>query len=251
MDWRSGDPFDGMARRAATQRLPSRLRAGALSLVLAGALLPSFGIAQTDQRVLVTDAKVTLANFLSDPNMKSLQTNLGQAKAVLIAPNVARAGLIVGGSGGRAVAIARDAKTGKWVGPAFYTLATASVGFQAGVAVSEMITLVMTDKALNSLLSDSFRMGGDLSVAVGPVGGGARSNLTADLVSFSRSQGVYAGLNFDGTIVSTADDWNWIYYGKTASPVDIFVRTTVRNEQAKELLNMVGAAAGANPPLKK
>jgi len=201
--------------------------------------------------VLVTDAKVTLANFLSDPNMKSLQGDLGHAKALLIAPNVAKAGFIVGGSGGRAVAIARDAKTGKWVGPAFYTLATASVGFQAGIAVSEMVTLVMTDKGLNSLLSDSFRMGGDLSIAVGPVGGGARSNLTADLVTFSRSQGVYAGLNFDGTIVSTADDWNRIYYGKATSPADIFVRTNVRNEQAKELLNMAAAAAGENSPPKK
>src|SRR5215831_4039381 len=234
-----------MGRRSTMQRLSSRLRATALALVLT--LLPTFGIAQTDQRVLVTDAQVTLANFLNDPNMTSLQANLGRAKAVLIAPNVAKAGFIVGGSGGRAVAIARDAKTGKWVGPAFYTLATASVGFQAGIAVSEMVTLVMTDKALNSLLSDSFRMGGDLAIAVGPVGGGARSDLTADLVSFSRSQGVYAGLNFDGTIVSTTDDWNRIYYGKVASPVDIFVRVSVHNEQANELLNMAAGAAGSAP----
>ena len=230
--------------------LPNRLCAAALLLVLAGALLPSVSVAQTDQRVLVTDAKLTLANFLSDPSMKSLQANIGSAKAVLIAPNVARAGFIVGGSGGRAVAIARDAKTGKWVGPAFYTLATASVGFQAGVAVSEMVTLVMTDKGLNSLLADSFRMGSDLSIAVGPVGGGARSNLTADLVSFSRSQGVYAGLNFDGTIVSTSDEWNRIYYGKAASPADVFVRMSVRNEQANELLNVAGAAAATKPPPK-
>ena len=172
---------------------------------MAGALLPAAGLGQTEQRVLVTEAKLTLANFVNDPDMKSLQANLRRARAVLIAPNVAKAGFIVGGSGGRAVAIVRDAKTGKWTGPAFYRLATASVGVQAGIAVSEMVTLVMTDKGLNSLLSDSFRMGGDLSIAVGPVGGGARSNLTADLVSFSRSQGVYAGLNFDGTIVSTAD----------------------------------------------
>jgi lipid-binding SYLF domain-containing protein len=223
-----------------------RVRA-ALVLVLSGMLLPVSGIAQTDQRVLVTDAKLALANFLNDPNMTSLQSNLGHAKAVLIAPNVAKAGFIVGGSGGRAVAIARDAKTGKWVGPAFYTLATASVGFQAGVAVSEMVTLVMTDKGLNSLLSDSFRMGGDLAIAVGPVGGGTRSDLTADLVSFSRSQGVYAGINFDGTIVSTTDDWNRIYYGKAASPADIFVRASVHNEQANELLNMAAVASRSAP----
>jgi lipid-binding SYLF domain-containing protein len=86
-------------------------------------------------------------------------------------------------------------------------------------------------------------MGGDLSIAVGPVGGGTRSNLTADLVSFSRSQGVYAGLNFDGTIVSTADEWNRIYYGKPASAADILVRMNVHNEQAGELLNVAAGAA--------
>ena len=209
----------------------------------AAALLPAAGMAQTEQRVLVTDAKLTLANFLSDPDMKTLQSNLGHARGVLIAPKVARAGFIVGGSGGRAVAIVRDAKTGKWIGPSFYTLATASVGFQAGVAVSELVTLVMSEKGIDSLLSDSFRMGGDLSIAVGPIGGGKRSNLTADLVSFSRSQGVYAGLNFDGTIVSVADEWNHLYYGKTASPADIFVRRSVQNGQSSELLNMVAEAA--------
>lgn len=238
------------------QRTLNRLRVAALSIVVAGALLPVAGIGQTEQRVLVTEAKLTLANFVNDPDMKSLQANLGRARAVLIAPNVAKAGFIVGGSGGRAVAIVRDAKTGKWTGPAFYTLATASVGVQAGIAVSEMVTLVMTDKGLNSLLSNSFRMGGDLSIAVGPVGGGARSNLTADLVSFSHSQGVYAGLNFDGTIVSTADEWNQIYYGKAASAVDILVRMNVHNGQASELLNVAAEAArkqtaAANPAAKK
>jgi len=223
--------------------LRGALRSIRLWILAAAALLPAAGVAQTEQRVLVTDAKLTLASFLSDPEMKTLQNNLGHAKGMLIAPNVARAGFIVGGSGGRAVAIVRDPKTGKWVGPGFYTLATASVGFQAGVAVSELVTLVMTDKGIASLLSDSFRMGGDLSIAVGPVGGGAKSTLTSDLVSFSRSQGVYAGLNFDGTIVSVADEWNRVYYGKTASPTDIFMRMSVRNGQSSELLNMVAEAA--------
>ena len=71
---------------------------------------------------------------MRDPEMKWLQQNIGRAKAVLIAPEIVKAGFIIGGSGGRAVLVAKEG--GKWVGPAFYTLATASVGFQAGVAVS-------------------------------------------------------------------------------------------------------------------
>jgi lipid-binding SYLF domain-containing protein len=198
--------------------------------------------AQVDQRSLVTAATVTFANFRNDPGMAWLQRNLGRAKAVMIAPAITKAGFILGGSGGRAVVVARDPKTGKWVGPAFYTMATASLGFQAGISVSEVVTLVMTDKGLNSLLSDSFKMGGDVAVAAGPVGAGAQSDLVADLVSFSRATGVYGGINFDGTVVSPSDKWNRIYYGKSVHAADILVRVSVRNKQATELLNLVTAA---------
>jgi lipid-binding SYLF domain-containing protein len=206
-------------------------------------LMAPTALAQADQRVLVTEAKLTLASFLNDPNMSWLQRNLGEAKAVLIAPSITRAGFILGGSGGRAVAVARDSATGKWTGPAFYTLATASVGFQAGIAVSEVVTLVMTEKGLNSLLSDSFKLGGDASIAAGPVGAGAKSDITADLVAFSRSKGVYAGINLDGTIVNVSDQWNNLYYGKETNATDILLRKSVQNKQASELLNVVAKAA--------
>ncbi len=97
---------------------------------------------------------------------------------------------------------ARSTGSGKWVGPAFYTMATASVGFQAGVSVSENVTLVMTEKGLNSLLTNSVKLGADASVAAGPVGAGAKSDIVADLVTFSRAKGVYGGLNLDGTVVA-------------------------------------------------
>lgn len=210
---------------------------------LVAVLLAPPAHAQADQRSLVTAATVTFANFKNDPGMGWLQRNLGRAKAVLIAPELTKAGFIVGGSGGRAVLVARDPKTGKWLGPAFYTLATASVGFQAGIEVSEMVTLVMTDRGFNSLLSDTFKMGGDASVAAGPVGAGANSDLVADLVSFSRATGVYGGVNLTGTVVSTSDRWNDIYYGKPVQAADILVRNSVHNKQANELLNLVTAAS--------
>ena len=105
-------------------------------------------------------------------------------------------------------------KSGKWLGPVFYTMATASVGFQAGISVSENVTLVMTDKGFNSLLATSFKMGGDASIAAGPVGAGAKSDIVADLITFSRAKGVYGGVNLDGTVVTSSDDWNQAYYGK-------------------------------------
>ena len=200
--------------------------------------------AQTEQQNLVNAAATTLSNFLRDPDMTWLQRNIGRAKAVMIAPEIVKAGFIFGGSGGRSLVVVRDAKSGKWVGPAFYSMATASVGFQAGVAVSEGVTLVMTDKGFNSLLATSFKMGGDASVAAGPVGAGAKSDVVSDLITFNRSKGIYGGLNLDGTVVTSADDWNSAYYGKSVLPPDILVRKEVSNKGAAKLLSQLPGAAG-------
>jgi SH3 domain-containing YSC84-like protein 1 len=224
-------------------RATLRTTCAALLLAMVAALLSSAASAQSDQRKLVSAATFTLSGFLNDPDMRWLKSNFNRAKAVLIAPTITKAGFIIGGSGGRALVLARDEKTGKWVGPAFYVLATGSVGFQAGVSVSETVSLVMTEKGLNSLLSSSFKFGGDVSVAAGPIGTGAQSDLVADFVSFSRSKGIYGGLSLDGTVASTADTWNRLYYGKAVTAPDILIRESVHQKQANELINVVAAAA--------
>jgi len=219
-------------------------RVAALAVVatasLAFAAAPA--IAQSEQQKLVNQADTTLSNFLRDPEMTWLQQNIGRAKAVLIAPEIVKAGFIFGGSGGRAVLVAKEGA--KWAGPSFYTMATASVGFQAGVQVSENVTLVMTQKGMDSMLAANFKIGGDASVAAGPVGAGAKSDITADLIAFSRAKGVYGGLNLDGTLVNLTDDWNRAYYGKSVQPVDILVRGSVHNKGADKLLSDVARAAG-------
>jgi lipid-binding SYLF domain-containing protein len=205
-------------------------------------LFASAAQAQSEQQKLINDAEKVLSNFLRDPDMGYLQRNIGRSKALMIAPEILKAGFIFGGSGGRALVIARDQASGKWVGPAFYVLATGSVGFQAGISVSEGVTMVMTEKGFNSLLATTFKMGGDASVAAGPVGAGAKSDIVADLITFNRAKGVYGGLNFDGTVVTAADDWNQAYYGKKVLPPDILVRGTVSNKGADKLLSQVTAA---------
>jgi lipid-binding SYLF domain-containing protein len=162
----------------------------------------------------------------------------------LIAPEVAKVGFIFGGSGGRAVLLVRNAKTGRWSGPVFYTLATASVGFQAGVSVSQMMTLVMTDKGLNSLMSNSFKMGPDASVAAGPVGAGAKADIITDLVTYSRAKGLYGGINLDGTVVAISEDWNEAYYGKKGARAADILRGAARSKGADRLNADIARAAG-------
>jgi lipid-binding SYLF domain-containing protein len=214
----------------------------ALVAVAAASLFPVSASAQSEQQKLVNAADVTLSNFMRDPEMTWLQQNIGRARAVLIAPEIVKAGFIFGGSGGRAVLVAREG--GKWRGPAFYTMATGTVGFQAGVSVSEGITLVMSEKALNSMMAANFKMGGDASVAAGPVGAGAKSDVAADMIAFTRSKGIYGGLNLDGTLVNLSDDWNKAYFGKPVLPPDILIRGTVTNKGASKLLANVAKAAG-------
>src|SRR5215813_11334014 len=209
------------------------------AVTLAGCATQSVSPAEPER--LVADARTTFSNFMRDPDQTWIQDNLSRARAVLIAPQVVRAGFIFGGSGGRAVLIARDGRA--WAGPAFYDLATASVGFQAGIDVSEVIVVVMTDKGFNSLLSTSFKIGGDASIAAGPVGAGAKSTVTADLISFTRSKGLYGGLSLDGTVVSTNVPWNDAFFGgSNLLPPDILIRKTVTSPKASPVLADVANA---------
>ena len=222
--------------------LSRRAALGALIVAAFAGCATDSTVSPSEPDRLVADARTTLSNFIRDPDQTWIQDNLSRARAILIAPQVVKAGFIFGGSGGRAVLVARDGRA--WVGPAFYDLATASVGFQAGVEVSEVIIVVMTDTGLNSLLSTSFKIGGDASIAAGPVGTGAKSTVTADLISFARAKGVYGGLNLDGTVVYANTAWNDAFYGRSnLLPPDILIRRTVTSPKATALLADVAKAA--------
>jgi SH3 domain-containing YSC84-like protein 1 len=203
-----------------------------ISLLLAGCASPK---TQEDAKASVNAAEITLANFLRDPEMTWLQKNMKNAKAVLISPRILQAGFVYGASAGSGVVLARSSAPPGWNGPAFYKIATGSVGFQAGAQSSEMVALVMTDKALNSLLSTSFKLGGDVSVSAGPIGAGAGAPITADMVTFVRSKGLYGGLNLDGTVITIDDEGNRSFYGRPASPVDILVKRSVTSPAGASL----------------
>jgi len=194
---------------------------------------------QDDTQVRVDAARTTLSNFMRDPDMTWFRNNLKRAKAVMVSPQIVQAGFIVGGSGGSAMVIAHNPSGSGWNGPAFYHIASGSLGLQAGAQASEMVALVMTEKALNSLLSNSFKLGGEVSIAVGPVGAGTGAPITADMVVYTRSKGLYGGINLDGTVISVDDARNRAYYGQSATPVDILVTRSVTNPGGATLAQAV------------
>ena len=223
-----------------------RLSISAMAIVVAAfsVVFPAFGANTPEQ--LVSQAEATFSNFQGDPEMKWIRNNMANAKAVIIAPEVRKIGLVAGASGGRAVMLARDPNTGKFTGPAFYHIRTASIGLQAGIDKAEVVMLVMNDRALNSLLSSQVKLGGEVSIALGPIGEGAEKSLTTDVVAFGRSKGIYGGLNLNGTLVTVNHDWNKLYYGKAVTPTDILVRNSVTNPTAERLLEKL-VQAPVNP----
>jgi len=187
-------------------------------------------------QILVDQARVTLNNFVKQADMEWFQGHLKNSKGVFIVPQLLKAGFIFGGSGGRGVVLIRDAKTGQWSQPAFYSIGSVSFGLQIGAESSEVIMQIRTQRGLESLYGTSFKLGGDTSVALGPVGvGAAGKGVTADLVSFSRAQGAYAGLSLDGSMVKVNDDFNKDYYGKAVRPTDILVKKDVSNSGSAKL----------------
>lgn len=217
-----------------------------VSLFLIGGTV-SIAMGASEQQVLVDQSQITLKNFVSDSNMEWLVNNMQNAKAVLIVPSMIKGGFFLGGSGGRGVLLVRDEKTGKWYGPGFYTLGAVSFGLQFGGQKAELIMLVMTQKGLESLYSSSIKLGGDVAVAVGPVGGSASAKaagLKADFLSFSRAKGAFLGFSLEGSVIEINDKWNQAYYGGEARPTDIFVTRGVNNPNAAELQAAVGNPQG-------
>ena len=196
---------------------------------------------QEDAQGLVDKANVTLKGFLRDKNYSWIRDNLGRAKGVLIYPQVLKAGFILGGSGGTGVLIAKDEK-GEWSQPAFYTLGSVSFGLQIGGEAAEVMVMCMTQKAVDALMTTKAKLGGDTSIALGPVGGGAKSNLMADFISFSKSKGIYAGLNLDGSVVDVREGLNKAYYGADLTPIQIIVEKKAKNAGASALIESLKKA---------
>jgi lipid-binding SYLF domain-containing protein len=219
-----------------------------VSLVL-GAMLyvvPAFANDKQEAIQLVEKARFSLESFMADSTMEAFHGLLKTAKGVFIAPQVLKGAFVVGASGGSGVLLVRDEETGKWSGPAFYTIGGLSFGLQIGGQASEMILLVMTERGISSFLSNSLKLGADIGIAVGPVGAGASAstaNLSADILSFSRPKGLYGGISVDGAVVATRGDWNEAYYGKPVTPTDTLIRREVTNPQAARLINAVIKAA--------
>lgn len=204
--------------------------------------VPAWADENQDATHLVEKARIAFASFAGDNNSGMFRDFLPRAAGIFIAPQVLKGGFIFGVSGGSGVLLARDKKTGEWSGPAFYTLGGVSFGVQFGGSASETILLIMTDRGISSFLRHSLKLSADADMALGPFGAGVSAstvNLSADILSFSRSKGLFSGIAVDGAVVATQESLNQAYYGRKVSTEDILVLHDVTNPQALGLIEEV------------
>ena len=166
-------------------------------------------------------AAQVFTEIMNVPDRAIPQGLLDKARAIAVFPGVIKAGFIVGGRAGDGV-ISRRVKGG-WSAPAFFNLAGGSIGLQIGASKTDFVLLFMNDDALGGLLKDKFEIGGEGSAAAGPVGRSASATtdalLKAGILSYSRSKGLFAGLELKGTVISPDNDDNVAVYGMKASDV--------------------------------
>lgn len=215
----------------------------ALVLALAVPAGPTAAQGNIEPQQIVDDAEVAFKNLAADPNLSWFRDNLQNAKGIMIVPQLVKGGFFLGGSGGSGVVLAHDGANGSWSDPAFYTIGSVSFGLQFGGEVSEVGFLVMTQKGMDSMLKTSFKLGGDVSIAAGPVGAGAKA-ATADILAFSRSKGLFGGISLEGSVIGPQNEWNSAYYAKAGvQPADILIDHKVSNKGADPLREAVAGAA--------
>jgi len=201
------------------------------SIVLLVITIANAGFAQTGRERSSKKARAAaeqsaraarVFNEIMGTREKSIPRDLlNKAEAVAVFPGVIKAGFIVGGRGGSGVISRRVA--GGWSAPAFFDLGGGSIGLQIGAASTDYILLFMNENAVESLLGDKFEIGGEGSAAAGPVGRSASAStdvkLNAQILSYSRSKGAFAGLELKGVVIKPDNEDNSQVYGMTARDI--------------------------------
>jgi lipid-binding SYLF domain-containing protein len=186
-----------------------------LSTLALLATMTAFASDREDDVSRTHKAAQVFDEIMSAPDQGIPHDLLNKAKCVAIIPGELKFAFIFGGNYGRGVATCRTANG--WSAPMFIAVDGGSVGYQIGGSSTDLVMLFMNDHALHSLLSDKFKVGGDASVAAGPVGRNATAAtdvaLRAEILSYSRTRGVFAGVSLDGAVVQADKSGDRAMYG--------------------------------------
>jgi lipid-binding SYLF domain-containing protein len=202
-------------------------------------ILPSFAADKQKDEDTLRNANLLLQDMLNSKDISP--TVLSKADCVLILPGVKKFGFGVGGSGGRGPLLCRSGQNfdGKWSAPAMFTVGGASVGLQVGGSSSDFVLLLMNPKVVNQILNGKTKMGTDATAAAGP-GATAASASDADILTYGKAQGVFAGVSLGGATVEPDNDANYRLYEKKLTATDIVRGTDVKpSTEGKSLVTVL------------
>ena len=172
---------------------------------------PAFAMSEPQQ--LVEKSRIAFLDIITDPAFSEMRDYVKQARGLLIFPNMLKG--------------------------AFITIASGSLGLQIGGQSAELVITIMSAKAMDAVIDNQFKIGGNIDVAVGPVGKGltasTTTNFDADAYSWAKTEGLFAGISLDGSGIFKRDGWNAEYYGPNAQPVDIVLKGKLTNKNAQIL----------------
>ncbi|MDP9337939.1 MAG: lipid-binding SYLF domain-containing protein [Acidobacteriota bacterium] len=227
------------------------------TVVLAGMLaFSTLAVAKSsekDERERLENSGKVIQEILNVPD-DIPQDLLDKARCVVVLPSVLKAAFVVGGSYGRGVMVCRTDKnfSGPWGAPAMYALEGGSFGFQIGGEATDFVILIMNDRGMDSLLHSKVKLGGDASVAAGPKGRSASAEsdayMRAEMLSYSRARGAFAGISLEGTTLRPDKDANERLYGKGVTAASIVMEKKVEAPEAAHTL--ISALQHSSPALK-
>ena len=216
------------------------------SLLLALLSLPVWGADKTSDEQTIRNAATVLQAMLGSKDVS--HSTLASADCVVVLPSVKKAAFLVGGSGGRGPMSCRSGKnfTGKWSAPAMYTIGGASYGLQVGGSSTDFVILIMSPTAVNKVLDGKVKVGSDATAAAGSSGAtNAGAVGGADMLTYGRAKGLFAGMSLNGSSLDPDTDANERLYGKPVSAREIVTGNAVKPTSAgQSLVSLLNGKAG-------
>ena len=197
-------------------------------------------LSAADATKRLESAAEALKSIMSIPDKTIPQELLAKAYCVIVVPDLLKGGFIVGGKYGRGFAACRQKNGTGWSAPGAVRVEGGSFGFQLGGASTDVIMLMMNEQGMGRLLTTKFTLGGEASAAAGPVGRAAQADtdaaMTAEILTYSRQRGLFAGIALNGATLREDADWNLELYGKKITNREILSGSVAAPKAAESLL---------------
>jgi SH3 domain-containing YSC84-like protein 1 len=200
-------------------------------------------VEETKEAKQLQKATNVVNEIMGAPDKGIPQDLLNKAVCVGVVPSDIRGAFVVGGEYGRGVLVCRQHGNGHWGAPSLFTLGGANVGFQLGGKATDVVFIVMNAAGAKKLVQDSFKLGADASATAGPVGrtaeGATDLQLHAEILSYSRTRGLFAGVSLEGAVLKQDKDGNERLYGQRVAAKDLLINGTVSAPAAARSLDQV------------